>query len=217
MDNIYQEIAKLGRKYDTEKIILFGSRARKDNRNNSDIDIAVFGMPKQKRAFFLNDIDNLQTLLKFDVVHVSEDTEPKFLDVIEKEGVVLMNKLAEKKDKLELAINRLKESLLEYEQHSSDTVRDGVIQRFEFSTELAWKTLREYLLDQGYTDINSPKAVMRTAYEDGIISEELVWLSLLNDRNLTSHIYDEQTAKEIFEHIKEQYVNIFDEIIEGLR
>lgn len=217
MENVYQEIVRLGQKYDSKKIVLFGSRTRKDNKPNSDIDIAIFGMPKQNRTFFWDEIDNLQTLLKFDIVHVSEDMEPKFLNVIEKEGVVLMNKLAEKQDKLILAVKRLKEGVLEYKQHSSDTVRDGVIQRFEFCTELAWETLREYLLDQGYTEINSPKAVMRTAYEDGIITEESVWLSLLNDRNLTSHIYDEQTAVEIFEHIKEQYVNLFDEIIERLK
>lgn len=217
MEAIYQEIARLGGKYGAEKIVLFGSRARRDNRANSDIDIAIFDMPEQKRTFFWNDIDNLPTLLKFDIVHISEGTDTKLLDNIEKEGVILMNKLEEKQDKLMLAVSRLKESLLEYEQHNSDTVRDGVIQRFEFCTELVWKTLREYLIDQGYTEINSPKAVMRTAYEDGIIKEEAAWISLLNDRNSTSHIYDEQTAIDIFKRIKDQYVNLFDEIIERLR
>ncbi|MHC1724276.1 MAG: HI0074 family nucleotidyltransferase substrate-binding subunit [Aminipila sp.] len=217
METIYQEIARLGRKYGAEKIVLFGSRARKDNRANSDIDMAIFGMPEQKRTFFWNDIDNLPTLLKFDIVHISEGTDTKLLNNIEKEGVILMNKLEEKQDKLMLAVSRLKESLLEYEQHNSDTVRDGVIQRFEFCTELVWKTLREYLLDQGYTEINSPKSVMRTSYEDGVIKEEAAWISLLNDRNSTSHIYDEQTAIDIFKRIKDQYVNLFDEIIERLK
>ena len=91
-------------------------------------------------------------------------------------------------------------------------MRDGVIQRFEFCTELTWKTLREYLLDQGYTEINSPKSVMRQAYADRLINDEQSWIGLLNDRNLTSHLYDEDTAVEIYNRISGIYVNMFDQI-----
>ncbi|WP_312647402.1 nucleotidyltransferase substrate binding protein [Aminipila sp.] len=53
--------------------------------------------------------------------------------------------------------------------------------------------------------------------EDGVIKEEAAWISLLNDRNSTSRIYDEQTAIDVLGRIKGQYVNLFDEIIERLR
>nr|WP_315023623.1 nucleotidyltransferase domain-containing protein [uncultured Aminipila sp.] len=82
VEEIYQEISNLGRKYGAEKIVLFGSRARKDNRVNSDIDIAVFSMPEQKRTFLGDDIDNLPTLLKFNTVHISEGTDTKLLNNI---------------------------------------------------------------------------------------------------------------------------------------
>ena len=72
-----------------------------------------------------------------------------------------------------------------------------MIQRFEFCTELAWKTLREYLLDQGYTEINSPRATLKQAFAEGIITDE-AWLTMLADRNMTSHVYDDATAAENF-------------------
>ena len=108
---------------------------------------------------------------------------------------------------------RLREALDDYRKSPLDSVRDGSIQRFEFCTELAWKTMREYLLDQGYTEINSPKAVVKQAFAFGIIRDQQAWVDLLNDRNLTSHVYDEATAKAIFERIEGKYLALFDEAL----
>ena len=94
-----------------------------------------------------------------------------------------------------------------------DSIRDGVIQRFEFCTELAWKTMREYLIDQGYTELNSPKAVVKQAFAFGMIQDQAAWIELLNDRNLTSHVYDESTAKLIFNRIEQQHLALFDEAL----
>ena len=110
------------------------------------------------------------------------------------------------------AVQRLQETIKEYEETKSDSVRDGGIQRFEFCMELAWKTTREYLLDQGFVDINSPKAVMREAYVDGILNDEAVWINALTDRNLTSHVYDEKVADDIFSRIQNDYVSILKEL-----
>lgn len=110
------------------------------------------------------------------------------------------------------AVQRLQETIKEYEETKSDSVRDGGIQRFEFCMELAWKTTREYLLDQGFVDINSPKAVMREAYAYGILNGEAVWINALTDRNLTSHVYDEKVADEIFSRIQNDYVSILKEL-----
>ena len=75
------------------------------------------------------------------------------------------------------------------------------------------KTMREYLLDQGFSDINSPKAVIKQAYAFGMIQDQQAWLDLQNDRNLTSHVYDEETAKVIFERIENQHLARFDEVL----
>ena len=92
MEKLYALIAALGEKYNAEKILLFGSRARGDNRERSDIDLAIYGMPEENRARFWSDIDDLPTLLKFDLVHVTELTNAELVKNIEKDGVVLYEK-----------------------------------------------------------------------------------------------------------------------------
>lgn len=93
MDKLFKAIAALGKKYNAKKIVLFGSRARGDNRERSDIDIAVFGMPKEKQAAFWYEIDDLPTLLKFDLVYITEYTDKTLLENIKKDGVVLYEQL----------------------------------------------------------------------------------------------------------------------------
>ena len=202
MKKVYNGIAKIGKKLCADKVVLFGSRARGDNRERSDIDIAVYGLPNENRALFRSEIEELPTLLDFDIVFVTPDTDKALLKNIEKDGVILMSKREEKYEKFISAVSRLEEAISDYEQVKLDSVRDGAIQRFEFCTELAWKTVREYLIEQGYADINSPKAVMKTAFSDGLLDSEQGWLDILESRNITSHVYDEKTAEEIFESIK---------------
>ena len=213
MDALYRQIAALAAKYGAKRLVLYGSRARGDNRYNSDIDLAVYGMPEANRADFWLDCEELPTLLKFDIVHITKDMNPAFLANIQKDGVDLMDKLQEKYSRFTDAVARLRDALDDYRKMPLDSIRDGVIQRFEFCTELAWKTMREYLLDQGYTEINSPKAVIKQAFAFGMIQDQQAWIALLTDRNLTSHIYDEQTAKAIFERIEAQYLTLFDAVL----
>lgn len=166
-------------------------------------------MPEKNRPLFWWDAEELDTLLKMDIVHITGDLDEAFLENIKKDGVVLMDKALEKRNKLNIALIRLEEALATYGDTPNSVVRDGVIQRFEFTTELAWKATREYLLDQGYADINSPKAVMRQAYADGLITDQSGWLKLLEDRNLTSHIYNDATASEIFQRISTSHLALF--------
>lgn len=213
MDELYHQIVELAKRYGARRLVLFGSRARGDNRYNSDIDLAVYGMPEKNRPEFWLDCEDLPTLLKFDIVHIKDGMNPEFLANIKKDGVELMDKLHEKYKYFTDAVARLREALDDYKKMPLDSVRDGTIQRFEFCTELAWKTMREYLLDQGYTNINSPKAVIKQAFAFGMLPDEQAWLKLLDDRNLTSHVYDEATAKEIFERIEKQHLARFDEAL----
>lgn len=217
MQDIYIQLAALARKYGARRLVLFGSRARGDNRPNSDIDLAVYGMPREKQTLFWLDCDDLPTLLKLDISFIHDGMDSKFLQNIEKDGVELMDKFQEKYDKLIAAVARLREALADYRKTPLDSIRDGTIQRFEFCTELAWKTMREYLLDQGYSEINSPKAVIRQAYAFGMIKDEQAWLALQTDRNMTSHVYDEETAKEIFERIENTYLKLFDDVVDYMK
>ena len=208
-DIIRDRLAALGAEQGADRIVLFGSRARGDHRERSDIDIAVFGLANEKRAAFSEAVEELPTLLDFDVVFVTEKTDAALLHNIEKDGITIMDKTTERLRKFNCAVTRLEEAIAEYGQVRVSSSRDGVIQRFEFCVELAWKTLRDFLLEQGYADINSPKAVLKTAYADGLIDDESGWLELLNARNLTSHVYDEATAEEIFSAIQTKYAGLF--------
>ena len=208
ISNILQAVIDTARKFGAAKVILFGSRARGDNRERSDIDIAVYGVSKSNQAAFRSDIADIPTLLEFDIVFVSSETDKVLLNNIEKDGKVIMSKFTEKYQKLI--------SATDYETTPLDSVRDGAIQRFEFCTELAWKTVREYLIEQGYTDINSPKSVMKTAFSDGLLTNENGWLEILESRNITSHVYDERTAATIFDNIKKIYTPLFEELIKNL-
>jgi nucleotidyltransferase substrate binding protein (TIGR01987 family) len=102
------------------------------------------------------------------------------------------------------AAARLREAVAEPE---SSIVRDAVIQRFEFSFELVWKALKLYLERQGH-ECGGPRPTLKKAFADGLIAapeEADVWLQMLEDRNLTSHAYDEVLATRIYQHVVRDY------------
>lgn len=83
--------------------------------------------------------------------------------------------------------------------------RDASIQRFEFCFELAWKCVQEAARAEGL-DCASPKDCMRTAYRKNWLQDERGWLAMLEDRNRTSHTYDERLAAEVYERLAKHLV-----------
>ena len=108
----------------------------------------------------------------------------------------------------EKAFQRLKEAV---EKAKDDLDKDGVIQRFEFTVELLWKTLKAILEYQGI-ECYSPRNCIKEAFKANIIDDDEIILDMLEDRNLSSHIYDEQTSEEIFERIKRVYIEYLDKL-----
>jgi nucleotidyltransferase substrate binding protein (TIGR01987 family) len=106
------------------------------------------------------------------------------------------------KNKLWNLIDQLKNALERFEevmrQEKNDFIRDSAIQRFEFTFELMWKTLKAYLEDKGVNDLYSPRDVIRTAFRAGIIENDLKWLEMIKTRNMTSHIYNEAMAEDVY-------------------
>lgn len=89
----------------------------------------------------------------------------------------------------------------------SELVRDATIRRFEFTFELVWKTLKLFLEHQGH-ECPSPRATLKKAFQEGLIStpeEADVWSQMLEDRNLTTHAYDQALARRIYRHIVGEY------------
>lgn len=81
----------------------------------------------------------------------------------------------------------------------------GIIQFFEMSFELAWNMVKDYLEEQGFVDIKSPRGTLKKAFEIGIIENGHDWMGLLLDRNLTAHTYDEEKATEVEQLIRNKY------------
>lgn len=85
----------------------------------------------------------------------------------------------------------------------------GLIQAFEFTYELGWNTLRDYLLFLGIPDLTGSRDTSREAFKRQLIADGDGWMMMLTDRNRSSHTYDQATADEIVEHIHGRYVNLF--------
>ncbi len=101
------------------------------------------------------------------------------------------------------ALDRFAEAL-EEDQNSNTLAIDGSIQRFEFCVELTWENLKRFLEIQGKVT-KTPKQALQEAYAIGWITDEAVWLSMLEDRNLTSHTYNDDTANDIYSKLQEYY------------
>ncbi len=128
-----------------------------------------------------------------------------------------MNKLEIKINNFKKAIQRLEEAADElYKEKDRAIVRDGLIQRFEFTYELAWKTTKDYLEFIGIMDKNSPRAVIQEAYSQKLILNEDNWLAMIKDRNLTTHMYKEEMAKEISLRIINTYIKEFNDLLKSI-
>ena len=111
--------------------------------------------------------------------------------------------------KLSSAFDRLKEGAA----NSIDELdKDGVIQRFEFTFELLWKTLKIFLEGEGIL-CRSPKDCFVEAFKYGLIEDETGFLDMLDDRNKKSHIYNKEESEGIFKKIKEKYVNEIEKLL----
>jgi len=90
--------------------------------------------------------------------------------------------------------------------------RAGMIQFFEMSFELSWNLMKDFLDEQGFTDVKSPRDSIKKAFETGLITDGHGWLKMMEDRNLTSHAYDEETAKEIEKLIRQEHYKLLKEL-----
>lgn len=120
-------------------------------------------------------------------------------------------RFTERKKEVAKANSRFLESL---EEPKNDITRDAVIQRFEFTVELIWKTLKLYLERQG-VEVGGPRQTLKKAFGEGIIKstkEADLWFKILEDRNLTRHTYHEELAKAIAGRIRRSYAKAIQEM-----
>jgi nucleotidyltransferase substrate binding protein (TIGR01987 family) len=228
--DIFYRLINTFTKYSTiiDKVILFGSRARGDYKQASDIDLAIqFNQENEKLIQITDELSEANIIYTLDVMDYNEITNKVLKDFINKEGIAIfttnsdgkvvdnMNKLAAKMEDLVRVLSKLKESL-ERDPEKDDIVIDATIQRFEFTYELSWKLMKSYLEYNGGTDITSPRSTIKTAFKEGLITDGELWLKMLEDRNRTSNTYDEATALDIYNNIKQTYITLLDQTCETL-
>ena len=107
---------------------------------------------------------------------------------------------------LQEAVNLTKErSLTQLEEQ-------GLIQRFEFTHELAWNVLKDYFEDQGNTLITGSRDATREAFNKSLIEDGEGWMEMIKSRNQSSHTYNEEVAEEIIDKIIHQYNDLFSDL-----
>ena len=125
-----------------------------------------------------------------------------------------MKRFIERKQDLTNATSRLKEALA---QEETDIVIDGVLHRYEFTFELAWKTLKDYLEYLGIPmNTGSPREVIKESFAHNLISDGETWIKMMLARNSLSHLYDEETSRQIYVAIKNEYIHELEKLVESL-
>ncbi|MGH2568093.1 MAG: HI0074 family nucleotidyltransferase substrate-binding subunit, partial [Bacteroidota bacterium] len=112
----------------------------------------------------------------------------------------------------ENALSRLRRSLA---QRRNEFVRDSAIKRFEFTFELFWKCLQTYCAFQGI-ECNSPRESIQQAFRLKVLVNDTTYLEMLEDRNLSSHSYNEEVAKEIYSRLK-RYSDAMETVIKNIK
>lgn len=113
------------------------------------------------------------------------------------------------------AYAQLREALtLMEERPLSNIEKQGTIQAFEFTYELAWNVLRDYLIWQGAETISGSRDAIREAFKRELISDGHAWLAMLQDRNRTVHTYNEETAMQILKNLENRYAVLFSEFFQ---
>ncbi|EOZ97073.1 hypothetical protein A33Q_1991 [Indibacter alkaliphilus LW1] len=129
--------------------------------------------------------------------------------------------------KLSEAVDRIRKDFpidedgkIDTDQFLDDILKEGLIQRFEYTHELAWNVMKDFLSNAGNTGIYGSKDATREAFASGLIGSGELWMDMIKSRNKTSHTYNEETADEIFLKIMNQYISefiLFQEKMEKLK
>lgn len=99
------------------------------------------------------------------------------------------------------------------EQESLNELEEqGLIQAFEYTFELAWNTLKDYLESQGEADLFGSRDVIRMAFKRGLITEGEIWMDMIKSRTLSSHTYHEEVAQKIVNDTREKYFLAFSQL-----
>ncbi|MFW5805843.1 MAG: nucleotidyltransferase substrate binding protein [Bacteroidales bacterium] len=110
------------------------------------------------------------------------------------------------------ALGKLNEAVNKYSATKDEIIKEGIIQRFEFTHELAWKVLKDYLLFEGIQNITGSRSATKQAFNIGLIRKGQIWLDMIESRNKTVHTYNEAILEAEFNNIIERYSPLLNEL-----
>jgi nucleotidyltransferase substrate binding protein (TIGR01987 family) len=206
-NNLIRDVKRIILKHaNPERIYLYGSYANGLADQGSDIDIAYEDKEFKDHYLIADEIEKLRTLVKIDVQNIAH-SEKRFNERVKATGKVIYS--ASKKLRAEDGLHNFSNaferfsSVLDRESELKeagfdDIYLDLVIKRFEFTFEMSWKALKRYLSFLGI-EAKSPRVVFQEAYAQEIITNEAIWLDMIEQRNLSSQIYDEFEIKGILD------------------
>lgn len=197
------------------RIYLYGSQANGEAKIGSDIDIAYDAPEFTSNYLIEEEINKIDTLMKIDVKNIAK-SEERFKNRVISSAKVIYS--ATKQLRAEDGLYNFSNALAKYEsavdryeelknEGFEDVYLDLIVKRFEFTYEMSWKALKRYLEFLGF-EIKSPRAAFKEGYAQQIITDEAVWLDMIEQRNLCSHVYDEFQISEILDK-KESFKNAF--------
>ena len=99
----------------------------------------------------------------------------------------------------------------------SELERQGLIQTFEFTHELAWNVMKDYFIYQGNTAITGSRDAIREAFSSGLIEDGEGWMEMIQSRDQSVHAYNERVAAEIAKRITERYRKLFEQFLERMK
>lgn len=112
--------------------------------------------------------------------------------------------------KLSQAVNYIEQSVeSDKKEVLNEIIKEGLIQRFEYTHELAWNVMKDYAYYQGDASVGGSRDATREAFQLKLVSDGKVWMDMIASRNKTSHTYNEDTADEIFSKILKDYYPAF--------
>ena len=98
---------------------------------------------------------------------------------------------------------------LSYERELKDLEKQGMIQGFEFTHELCWKTMKDFIMERGNESIFGSKDAIREVLKLGLISNGELWMKMIESRNLSSHTYNNEIANDIVNSVIGIYIKLF--------
>lgn len=191
------------------RVYLYGSEATGEATAASDIDIAFDGEVSDDLEAIEGDLKNLPTLVRLDVKNLAL-CEERFVNRVKDTGRVLYS--ADKKLRFEDGLHNFSRAFEKFNaavegrekffaEGYGDIYLDLVVKRFEFTFEMSWKAIKRYLDFVGLICKN-PRSCFQEAYTQGLIEDETLWLDMIEMRNRSSHIYNEQEIRGILDKLE---------------